>query len=321
MVSITCVSCGNVLGPNLEFCLGCGKAVSAAESNARDSTVELPPVPSSTIIEVLHLLASFAFVATYFLVAEHVLALDGELIRLSLPLVMGVAILIFQSNLLIRFVELTSRWIERMYGGSANRKGRLWRFVFHPFVAVFFYLAKWTNGIPSKPVRCAIRLTSYLYAAFFGGTLFIFAMFTAAYLALMIVGIVITLWILYFVLSEMYGSSPSPPNLPVGVPGSRTVREGFFTDEEMYHVDDNGRVKTEGILFDKETGYRVDEKGSLYKEGFFFDEKLHEIGSDGTIMDVTGILAKDTGYRIDNDGKVMKKGIIFDKDTEVRVKR
>lgn len=96
----------------------------------------------------------------------------------------------------------------------------------------------------------------------------------------------------------------------------KKILKTLGVEDGEYYINDDGRVKKKGILFDENTGIYQTASGEFKKEGILFDEstglKQNERGEfkeEGIIFD------KDTGIYQDNKGNYKKKGIIFDEKT------
>ena len=96
----------------------------------------------------------------------------------------------------------------------------------------------------------------------------------------------------------------------------KKILKTLGVEDGDYYINDDGRVKKKGILFDEDTGIYQTESGEFKKEGILFDEntglkqnKHGEFKEEGILFD------KDTGIYQDKNGNYKKKGILFDKKT------
>jgi hypothetical protein len=337
MESQLCPVCGAELLPEASFCGKCGASVtptSDPEMSAGSWSGQL----SQTLVSqaqgaaaslsdyrqkhptAVNLSLAVASVVAFLLIGSYGLDLSGFALFLLFPLLVGATIPVFKLDLAISVTDRFGAWVVMNREKVAHRTGTFHKYGYKPYLGGLTSIKGWTEGINDRYLQSGVRLTSYLYFSLITVYLFLMALYLAVGIVIAIVVIIFALWVLGQALGgQSTGRSYSPPL--AGFKRSKIVKEGFFSDKEIYHVDDQGRIKKPGFIFDEPTGYRVDEKGSLYKEGFFFDEKIHEVREDGTIVDVTGFFPKDTGYRVDENGKITKKGFFFDEDTQIRVKR
>jgi hypothetical protein len=269
--------------------------------------------------ETLNLILSIGFVVAVVLVAVYGFNVGGWGLLWLLPLVIGVTAPLFKAAWIVTLEDRFSSWIGRAREKAAPKTGAFHKYCYRPYLGGLWGMKGWTERISDQYLRVGVRLAVYLYFTLVATSVFLFALYVIVGVMIAILVLIFILWILGQALSESSGKGYAPPL--AGFKRGRVVKEGFFSDEELYRVDQQGRIKKPGFLFDEPTGYRVDEEGNLYKEGFLFDQKLHEIREDGTIVDVTGVFPTDTGYRIGDDGKIYKKGLLFDEDTQIRLKR
>jgi hypothetical protein len=336
MGSEQCAVCGAELLPEANFCGKCGAAVAptsvpeklerSLSGQLRYNLVSHAQGAAASFSDyrqkhptAVNLTLAVASVVAFLLIASYGLDLSGFALFLLFPLLLGATVPLFKLYPAVSFTDRFGRWVVVTREEVAPKTGTFHKYFYKPYLGGLARIGRWTERISDRYLQSGVRLTSYLYFSLVAVYLALMAVYLAVGIIIAIVVIIFTLWALGQALGgQSTGRSYFPPL--AGFRRSKIVKEGFFTDEEIYRVDDQGRIKKPGFIFDEPTGYRVDEKGNLYKEGFFFDEKIHEVREDGTIMDVTGFFPKDTGYRIGKDGKIYRKGFLFDEDTRIKVK-